>query len=121
MLPTRRLAAFLLALLVASVSILAVAPPAAAVEQAVTIKDFAYAPANIQINAGDTVTWTNLEAIMPHDVSTIIPGEPEPVLPFQSPILQSGESFSFTFTQPGVYQYYCSLHPNMLGHVTVVG
>jgi len=121
MLPTRRLAAFLLALLAASVPILAVAPPAAAVEQVVSIKDFAYAPANIQINAGDTVTWTNLEAIMPHDVSTTVPDQPPPVLPFQSPLLQSGESFSFTFSQPGVYQYFCSLHPNMLGYVTVVG
>ncbi len=121
MLPTRRLAALLLALLAASVPILAVAPPAAAVEQAMAIKDFAYAPANIQINAGNTVTWTNLEAIIPHDVSTKIPGEPEPAQPFESPMLQPSESVSVTFSTPGVYQYFCSLHPTMLGYITVVG
>jgi len=121
MLPTRRLAVLLLALLAASVPILAVAPPAVAVEQAMAIKDFAYAPANIQINAGDTVTWTNLEAVIPHDVSTSIPDQPPPVLPFESPLLQTGESFTFTFSTPGVYQYFCSLHPTMLGYITVVG
>ena len=121
MLPTRRLATLLLLLLAASVPMLAAPPPAAALEQAVAIRDFAYGPSNIQVNAGDTVTWTNLEGIIPHDVSTIIPGEPEPVLPFTSPMLQTGESFSVSFSTPGVYQYFCSLHPTMLGFVTVVG
>ena len=116
---TGRLATLLLAILIAS-SVAPAAPPAAAEEAPVTIKNFAYAPGNRQVNAGDTVTWTNDEAMVPHDVRTRIPGRPEPVLPFESPLLTPGESFSFTFSVPGVYQYYCSLHPAMLGTVTVL-
>jgi plastocyanin len=124
---SRRPAALLLAMLIAA-SVAPAPPPAAAEEAPVTIKNFAYAPANRQVNAGDTVTWTNDEAMVPHDVKAIvrhdvntgIPGQPDPALPFESPLLKSGESFSFTFSVPGVYQYYCSLHPAMLGTVTVL-
>ena len=116
---TGRLATLLLAMLIAT-SVAPAAPPAAAEEAPVMIKNFAYAPANRQVNAGDTVTWTNEEAMVPHDVSTRIPGQPDPVLPFESPMLRPKESFSFTFSVPGVYQYYCSLHPAMLGTVTVL-
>ena len=117
---SRRPAALLLATLIAASTVLVATPPTAAEEPPVSIKNFAYAPANRQVNAGDTVTWTNHEAMVPHDVNTSVPGRPPPVLPFESPLLKPGESFSFTFSVPGVYQYYCSLHPAMLGTVTVV-
>jgi plastocyanin len=117
---SRRPAALLLATLIAASTALVTTPPAVAEESPVSIKNFAYAPGNRQVNAGGTVTWSNDEAMVPHDVSTRIPGRPDPVLPFESPLLTPGESFSFTFSEPGVYQYYCSLHPAMLGTVTVV-
>ena len=116
---TGKLTTLVLGLLIAA-SVAPAAPSVVAEESPVAIKNFAYAPANRQVNAGDTVTWTNDEAMVPHDVRTRIPGRPEPVLPFESPLLTPGESFSFTFSVPGVYQYYCSLHPAMLGTVTVV-
>jgi plastocyanin len=117
---SRRPAALLLATLIAASTALVATPPAGAEESPVSIKNFAYVPGNRQVNAGDTITWTNDEALIPHDVNTRVPGQPPPVLPFESPLLKPGESFSFTFSVPGVYQYYCSLHPTMLGTVTVV-
>ena len=116
---SRRPAALLLAMLIAA-AVAPAAPPVVAEESPVAIKNFAYAPANRQVNAGDTVTWKNDEALVPHDVKTTVPGQPPPVLPFESPLLKPGESFSFTFSVPGVYQYYCSLHPAMLGTVAVL-
>jgi plastocyanin len=65
----------------------------------------------MNIAVGDTVTRTNNDA-MPHD----------PVADdnsFQSPTLQKGESFSFTFKQSGEYGYHCSIHPNMKGKIVV--
>ena len=117
---SRRPAALLLATLIAASTALVATPPAVAEDSPVSIKNFAYAPGNRQVDAGGTVTWSNDEAMVPHDVSTRIPGRPDPVLPFESPLLQPGGSFSFTFAEPGVYPYYCSLHPAMLGTVTVV-
>jgi plastocyanin len=125
---SRRPAALLLATLIAASTALVATPPAGAEESPVSIKNFAYVPGNRQVNAGDTVTWTNDEAMVPHDVKAIvrhdvntgISGQPDSVLPFESPLLKPGESFSFTFSVPGVHQYYCSLHPAMLGTVTVL-
>jgi plastocyanin len=40
---------------------------------------------------------------------------------FGSPNLQKGDSFSYKFTKPGTYDYYCAVHPDMKGSVTVTG
>jgi plastocyanin len=62
------------------------------------------------INAGDTVLWTN-EGSVPHTVTGAA---------FDSGILNSGETFSFTFTAAGTYEYDCSLHPGqMAGRINV--
>ncbi len=84
--------------------------PAVGVTQ-VQIVNYAYTPANIQVKAGTTVTWTNQDTV-PHSV-TFKNGMKD------SGVLRNGQSFSYTFTTPGTYQYYCTVHPYMTGVVTV--
>jgi len=100
----RRSAALLLA-----GAVLLGAVPAAAEE--VKIDNFTFDPPEITVKAGTTITWTNDDDI-PH---TVVAKE----LQFRSKALDSEDKFSFTFTTPGVYDYFCSLHPHMVGKVIV--
>ncbi len=75
-------------------------------------QDFAFAPANIIVDAGTTVTWTNRDGVG-HTVTSDGGGE------LQSPLLGQTETFNHTFAQPGTYFYHCEPHPNMKGLVTV--
>ena len=74
--------------------------------------DFAFAPANIIVDAGTTVTWTNRDGVG-HTVTSDGGGE------LQSPLLGQTETFSHTFDEPGQYRYFCKPHPYMRGLVTV--
>ncbi len=78
----------------------------------VRLQDFAFAPANIIVDAGTTVTWTNRDSVG-HTVTSDGGGE------LQSPLFGQNETFSHTFAQPGTYFYHCEPHPNMKGLVTV--
>src|SRR3954447_10851772 len=94
----------------------AVAKPAAtAGATAVQIKSYAYTPAALTIKVGTKVTWTNYDTA-PHTVTV----DSGPVK-FNSPTLQKGDSFTYTFTTPGTYSYYCAVHPDMVATVTVTG
>ena len=73
----------------------------------VSIGDFAFSPATITINVGDTVRWTNNGAIV-H--STTSGTSPTADGKWDSGLLSNGQSFSFTFTQAGTYSYFCSIH-----------
>jgi len=77
----------------------------------ITISNFQFSPATIEIVAGETAQWVNNDNV-PH---TIIADDNS----FQSPTLQAGESFNFTFTQAGTFNYHCSIHPTMKGTITV--
>jgi len=97
-------------------------PPAANVETveaeapqtvSVDIVGFKYSPNSVKIKVGDTVTWTQKDAVM-HTV-TIVSG-PES---FDSGLLKKDQTFSYTFTKPGTYSYKCTPHPNMRGEVIV--
>jgi plastocyanin len=77
----------------------------------VVIKNFAYNPASMTIEAGDTVTWTNDDGVT-HTV-TADNGE------FDSGDLAPGKTFSFTFATAGTYPYHCSIHASMHGTVVV--
>jgi plastocyanin len=93
---------------------LLVAPAAARPAQsanAVTIRDFAFAPQVLTIAAGTTVTWTNADD-EPHVVSATDKS-------FRSPALDGGGSFTFTFAKTGEYAYFCALHPHMTGKIIV--
>jgi plastocyanin len=83
---------------------------AQAEETKVTIDNFTFAPAELKVKVGDTVTWTNHDDI-PHTV--VSAGK------FRSKTLDTDNSYSFTFTASGEYKYFCSLHPHMTGMVKV--
>jgi len=79
----------------------------------VSISDFAFSPANITVKKGTTVTWTNHDSVAHTVVET--DGKTGP----QSSSLANGKSYSFTFNTTGTFKYNCSIHPEMVGTVTV--
>lgn len=81
-------------------------------EVPVTIVSRAYQPAQLTVEDGQTVVWTN-RGFGPHTV-TALGGE------FDSGRLNLGESFKVTFTTPGAFPYKCTVHPSMKGSVTVL-
>jgi plastocyanin len=103
----RRLGAFAIA---AALSLCLGAAPLRADGPAVTIDNFTFAPAELTVKVGTTVTWTNHDDI-PHTV--VSAGK------FRSKALDTDNSFSFTFTSAGEYKYFCSLHPHMTGTIKV--
>jgi len=80
---------------------------------AVTIKGFAFVPAAITVKAGTTVTWTNQDS----DAHTVTSQHDSG--PLGSTALNTGQSYSYTFTKPGTYSYLCTIHPFMTATVTV--
>ncbi|TMJ92244.1 MAG: amicyanin [Alphaproteobacteria bacterium] len=105
-----RIAAALAVMLVGVPRAVAAQPaPAAAAE--VEIDQFAFVPQRITVKAGTTVTWIN-DDDTPHTVASSSKL-------FKSKALDTKDKFSFTFTTPGTYAYFCSLHPHMTGVVVV--
>jgi plastocyanin len=76
-----------------------------------TLTTTAFAPNPLIVAVGTTVTWTNNDSI-PHD-SVADGGQ------WSSPILSPGQTFQFRFSTAGTFPYKCTLHPNMVGTVTV--
>ncbi len=87
-------------------------PPAAGRE--VSIVNFAFDPAELTVSVGDTITWTNNESGIPH-TTTADDGL------WDSATLNPDDTYSFTFTEPGTYTYFCSIHPSMRASITVTG
>ena len=79
-------------------------------ESTVTIDNFTFAPAELTVKVGTTVTWKNHDDI-PHTI--VSAGK------FRSKALDTDDSYSFTFTTAGAYAYFCSLHPHMTGTIKV--
>jgi plastocyanin len=98
-----RAAAFVIALIATA--------PAWADDTVVSIANFAFSPQRVTVKPGTTVVWTNADDF-PHTVtsSTNL---------FKSKALGAGDKFSFAFTRPGTYTYFCSLHPHMTGTIVV--
>jgi plastocyanin len=82
-----------------------------AAETVITIKDFSFMPPVVSIPVGSTVTWINQDD-EPH---TVVAGDAL----FRSPALDTGESFSFTFSSPGKVEYLCSIHAQMSGRILI--
>lgn len=80
-------------------------------ETAVKIDNFTFAPGTITVPVGSTVRWTNHDDI-PHNVVSDDKS-------FKSKVLDTDDNFSFTFTKPGTYSYFCSIHPKMTGKIVV--
>jgi plastocyanin len=77
----------------------------------VEIANFAFAPKDLTITAGTTVTWKNADD-SPHRIADINGA-------YASAALDTEDSFSHTFATPGVYNYICSIHPYMRGTIVV--
>jgi plastocyanin len=76
----------------------------------------AFQPNPAQVSVGSTVTWTNEDA-QPHTVNSGENATPDGT--FDSGILAPAATYDFTFTEAGEYPYFCLLHPNMVGTVSV--
>ena len=77
----------------------------------ISIDNFKFAPTPLTIEKGTEVTWTNHDDI-PHTVRAVDGS-------FHSKAMDTDDSYAFTFAKPGVYSYFCSLHPKMVGKVVV--
>jgi plastocyanin len=84
---------------------------APAADAGVQIDQFAFLPQRITVKPGTTVTWTNDD----DDSHTVASSAKL----FKSGPLDTGDKFSFTFTTPGTYAYFCSVHPQMTGTIVV--
>lgn len=78
----------------------------------VKIDNFSFGPATITIPAGSTITWTNND-----DVPHVVTSDDNKM--FKSKPLDTNDHFSFTFTNPGTYNYYCAIHPKMTAKIVV--
>src|SRR3954453_21818870 len=78
---------------------------------AVTIDNFTFGPKELTVPVGTTVKWVNHDDV-PHTVV-------EKKTTFRSKVLDTDDSYSFTFTSAGTFDYFCSLHPHMVGQVIV--
>jgi plastocyanin len=77
----------------------------------VTIDNFTFGPKELTIAVGTTVKFVNHDDI-PHTVV-------EKKLSFRSKALDTDDSYSYTFATAGSFDYFCSLHPHMVGKITV--
>ena len=84
---------------------------AAATAPQVTVERATFGPATLTIHVGATVTWVNHDS----DLHTVTSTQGL----FASPGLDSGDNFSYRFTAPGTYPYFCALHPHMKGTIIV--
>jgi amicyanin len=78
---------------------------------AIAIDNFTFNPHTVTVKAGTTITWTNKDDI-PHAIAAV--GKQ-----FKSKVMDTDNTYSFTFTTPGSYAYFCSLHPHMTGTIVV--
>jgi plastocyanin len=106
------LGAAMLAMAAVTATTNARAADAAEVDPAqIVMKDFMFAPAALSVKAGATVTWRNQDN-EPHTVAS------DTGL-FRSGALDTNESFTFKFDKPGTYHFLCTIHPYMVGTITV--
>jgi amicyanin len=87
------------------------APTASPDNPLVEIAKHKFSLPTVTVPVGGTVTWLNHDDDVHTAVST--------TQVFRSPGLDTDEAYSYKFTKPGVYQYYCTLHPVMTGTVIV--
>lgn len=86
-------------------------PAAAADTVEIHVDNFTFSPQTINVAKGTTVVWINRDDT-PHRIVAVQHG-------FKSPVLDTDETFRWTFTEAGDFAYFCSMHPHMTGTVTV--
>lgn len=77
----------------------------------IKIDNFSFTPSTVTVTPGTQVRWTNRDDI-PH---TVVSEDKS----FRSKALDTDDQFSYTFSKPGTYNYFCSLHPKMTATVVV--
>jgi plastocyanin len=77
----------------------------------VRVDNFTFGPDTLTVPANSIVTWVNKDDI-PHVIAS------NDGL-FKSKALDTDDKYSYTFTKPGTYAYYCSVHPKMVGKIVV--
>jgi plastocyanin len=77
----------------------------------VKIDNFSFGPQTLIVAAGTTVTWKNNDDV-PH---TVVSDDKT----FKSKALDTDDKYSYTFTKPGTYNYFCSVHPKMIAKIVV--
>lgn len=107
--PTRRDAMRISA--AAAIALPLMATKAAAAAHTVTIQNFAFNPASLQIAAGDTVTWVNADNTQ-HSALDLNGA-------FDTDLIDPGQSASLTFGSAGSFNYRCGPHSKMRGSITI--
>jgi plastocyanin len=88
-------------------------PKANANSVTVTIGNFTFNPANVEVKAGTHIEFVNQDDV-PHTVIGSDPGSP-----LRSSPLDTEDKYQVVIAQPGTYKYFCSLHPHMVGTIIV--
>lgn len=86
------------------------------INEGTTPDEATYEPATITIQPRTTVLWKNTDASA-HTVTSKSEGDPDKV--FDSGVMGPNEEFQFTFETSGTFEYYCKIHPVMVGTVVV--
>jgi plastocyanin len=92
-------------------ALLAFGAVAATESDVVAIDNFTFGPQELTIPVGTTVKWVNHDDI-PHSVV-------DKNRAFRSKALDTDDNFSYTFASAGTFDYFCGLHPHMVGKITV--
>jgi len=108
---------FVLAIAASLMRVQAAAPtgdtPATTDKHEVVIDNFAFKPKTLTVTTGTKVTWINRDDV-PHTATAKV--KPRA---FDSGTLDTDGHYSFVFTRPGTYDYFCAVHPHMIGKVIV--
>ena len=83
-------------------------------ERKVSISNFTFSPATLEVPVGTTLHWVNDDDV-PHTVLGADKGSSA----IRSPALDTNDAYSVVLSQPGTYHYFCSLHPHMTGTIVV--
>jgi plastocyanin len=78
----------------------------------VSVDNFTFGPETLTVPVDSTVIWSNKDDV-PHVIASN-----DGV--FRSKALDTDDKYSYTFTKPGTYEYFCSIHPKMVGKIIVV-
>ena len=76
-----------------------------------TIDNFTFTPPELTVAVGTTVKWVNHD-----DIPHLVVNKDKA---FRSKALDTDDSFSYTFASAGTFDYFCALHPHMVGKVIV--
>jgi plastocyanin len=77
----------------------------------VQVDNFTFGPETLTVPVNSTVTWVNKDDV-PHVIAST-DGL------FKSKALDTDDKYSYTFTKPGTFNYYCTIHPRMTGKIIV--